>query len=158
MSRSALSLTLLFVASPAVASDLGSCLTEAGVRLAPHTDPRDPACGEDCGLDDETPILCSTADGTCEVERERLDWGPLARLLLEASRTGPAPICIEAGPECSRGEPVLAGGPVVAMALELDPRAIPRRGTGTLPGAGAPDTTAHACERDRLTPRRPPRA
>ena len=62
---------ILLLALPALgASDIGTCLTSAGVRVAPWTDPVDPACGEDCNNDDDNDApsaddntLCSTTDG-----------------------------------------------------------------------------------------------
>ncbi len=158
MFRTLTFLSLTLGAAPAWASEVGTCLTEAGVRVAPHSDSVDPACGADCGVEEEPAVLCSTEDGTCEVERERLDWGPIQRLLLEASRSGPAPICIEANPDCRPGNPNYSGAPGSVVALELSPLPLPTRGTGTLPGAEQPDFVDAGAYRALSPPRRPPRA
>ena len=140
---------LLLLAAPAAAAEIGTCLTENGVRVAPWTDPVDPACGEDCGLepdDDET--LCSTEDGAC-----RLDAQVAARPTMPAPA---GPRCLELGPECSSGHSTAGGVPSGVAALAPPAPHAPRRIQGTLPGAGPPVTDDRPLDRDSPPDLRPP--
>jgi len=143
---------LLCVTTPALAAELGTCLTEAGSRLAPRTDPIDPACGEDCGadVDEEAETLCSTDDGACGVD----DREPMA--LRMPAPTGPR--CLEPGPTCAPGNPF--HGAMTSGVVALAPAAVPspRRASGTLPGAGSPIFDARPHELRLIPDSPPPRA
>lgn len=146
-----IALVLVF-AAPAVAADVGTCLTEAGLRLAPWTDPVDPACGEDCGPEPEVELvdgLCSTADGTCGADE-------LAAALEMPEPSGPR--CIEPGPTCGSGQPVGGGVASGVIALAPAPLESPAPRGGTLPGAGPPFADARPWERTTAPGTRPPRA
>lgn len=133
----AFSLLTLFVAAPA-AADVGTCLTEGGLRVAPWTDAQDPACGADCGPDgvDDAGEICG-ADGVgCT---EGLEIGVLAMprpLGVEAPTAPTGPRCLDAGPTCGEGQPGgLTGSLAGAGALTPSLIPLPRRAPGTLPGA-----------------------
>lgn len=146
---------VLLVATPALAAsavgEVGTCLTESGLRMAPWSDPVDPACGEDCGAIDEIEeTLCSTEDGTCA-----LDAAVAARPTMPAPS---GPRCLEAGPECSPDRSTAGSVPAGVVALAPPAPTAPRRIQGTLPGAGPPVTDAHPLDRDFAPPPRPPTA
>lgn len=142
---------VLWVAAPAAAADVGTCLTETGLRLAPWSDPVDPACGEDCGAEAPEPEdeLCSTEDGTCGADE-------LAAVLEMPEPNGPR--CIEPGPTCQNGEPTHGGvaSGVIALAPRPDPPPAPP--SATLPGAGPPVVDARPYERFEAPTAPPPRA
>lgn len=144
---------VLLVAAPAlgaptVTGDVGTCLTETGQRMAPWTDPVDPACGEDCGLvDPPEEGLCSVEDGDC---------GAVAARPTMPAPSGPR--CLEPGAECAPDRTTGGGVPSGVVALAPPTPTAPRRIQGTLPGAGPPTTDAHPLERDVAPPPRPPTA
>lgn len=143
---------VLGCAAPAVAADVGTCLTEAGLRLAPWTDPVDPACGEDCGIEDEAePLagLCSTDDGTCGADE-------LAAALEMPEPSGPR--CIEPGPACQSGHSTHGGVASGVIALPAPPLESPAPRGGTLPGAGPPIADARPWDRTFAPSPPPPRA
>jgi hypothetical protein len=117
-------------------TDIGTCLTAAGLRIAPWTDGRDPACGADCGPDG----IPSTADDGPFTDRcVEGDCGSATALALPAPKPDPGPRCLTAGPGCDSdpGAPApghdgwgYAVGPLPTAAAQL-----PRRASGTLPGA-----------------------
>lgn len=139
---------LIFVAAPAAAAEIGTCLTEAGLRLAPWTDAVDPACGEDCGREEADETLCSTDTGAC-----RLDGQLIAQLVMPAPS---GPRCIEPGPECSPDRSTAGGVPGAVAALVPPLPTALRRIQGTLPGAGPPSTNACPLDRDIPPDLRPP--
>ncbi len=132
-----LTLLTLLVAAPA-AADVGTCLTEGGLRVAPWTDGQDPACGADCGPGgvDEAGELCGADGDGCT---EGLDNGALAMprpLGVETPAAPTGPRCLDAGPTCGEGQPgglTTALGGAAALAPGLTP--LPRRAPGSLPGA-----------------------
>ncbi len=142
---------VLGVATPAVAADVSTCLTDAGMRLAPWTDPVDPACGEDCGVEDEEqqPALCSTEDGTCGADE-------LAAVLEMPEPTGPR--CIEPGPSCHGADSTHGGVASGVIALAPRPDPTPAPSSATLPGAGPPVVDAWPMERSEPPSAPPPRA
>lgn len=151
MIRIALITLLLGIATPAVAADVGTCLTDSGTRLAPWTDPVDPACGEDCGVADDEPqaALCSTEDGTCGADE-------LAAVLEMPEPTGPR--CIEPGPSCHGGDSTSAGVASGVIALAPRPDPTPAPSSATLPGAGPPVVDARPWTRSEPPTAPPPRA
>lgn len=145
---------VLLVATPALAApavgEVGTCLTESGQRMAPWTDPVDPACGEDCGpVDEGEETLCSTEDGTCALE---------AAVAVPSMPAPSGPRCLEPGPECSPDRSVAGSVPAGVVALAPSAPSAPRRIQGTLPGAGPPVTDAQPFERDFAPAPRPPTA
>lgn len=141
---------LTLISAPALAQELGTCLTEGGTWVSPWTDATDPACGEDCGaIADEAETLCSTADGTCG-----LDDQPVAQPTMPPP-TGPR--CLEPGPSCVPGGPFGGGLAATFIAHPIDSIDVPRRGQGTLPGAGPPFTVQRVAERSTGPSSPPPR-
>lgn len=145
---------VLTLAAPAWAADLSTCLTEAGVRLAPWTDPVDPACGEDCGPEgeageDDDGTLCSTDDGTCG-----FDGLPVALEMPEPV----GPRCLEPGPLCAPGEPMNGGVASGVAAIAPPAPEAPSPRDVTLPGAGPPVTDARPHDRSQPPNPPPPRA
>lgn len=142
---------VLWAATPAVAGDVGTCLTETGVRLAPWTDPVDPACGEDCGpeFEESDDGLCSTDDGTCGADE-------LAGALEMPEPSGPR--CLEPGPACESGDPFTGGVASGVSALPPAPDPIPTPRGGALPGAGPPVAIARPLDRPFAPSPPPPRA
>jgi len=141
---------VLWTAAPAAAADVGTCLTESGVRLAPWTDPVDPACGEDCGpvVDQPGNELCSTEDGACGADE-------LALVLEMPEPKGPR--CLEPGPACESGHSTHGGVASGVIALVPRPDPPPAPAGGTLPGAGPPVVDARPFERTFAPAAPPPR-
>ena len=143
---------LLAPATAWSAAEVGTCLTGAGVVVAPWTDGADPACGSDCGDEGETPVgepstLCSVEAGGCGPTEEAppLAWPSEPR----------GPRCLEPGPECAPGAPATASVWTSAAAAQPDVSLIPQRASGTLPGPGMPQTDHPSLENPR-TPETPP--
>ena len=154
MTRS-LACIAMFAAAPAwAASDIGSCRTAAGVVVAPWTDAVDPACGEDCG---ETPEADDELDGALCDDAGCSDLPDEPTLAWPSQPEPSGPRCVEPGPNCAPGGPGVAGVQGVPAMTAPQPTPMPRRASGTLPGAG--DPLADQAPHDRtLTPElRPPR-
>ncbi len=151
-------LVVITGAAPALArTDIGTCLTAGGVRVAPWTDGRDPACGEDCGLEggaDDEAALETCVDGGCE-------GASALRLPPPSPEPAPrGPRCLTAGPSCEPGVPA-AGleGWVAPLAPTTDTAAlVPPRAAGTLPGAAPVAYRARLLERTSAPPTPPPRS
>ncbi|MCA9540649.1 MAG: hypothetical protein KC620_17240 [Myxococcales bacterium] len=146
---------ILLLALPALgASDIGTCLTSAGVRVAPWTDPVDPACGEDCNNDDDNDApsaddntLCSTTDGTCGIE-DAAERAP--RMPAPAG-----PRCLEPGPWCTSGDPIAVGGAGFNLLIAPRPATAPQRARGLLPRSEPEEFIARPVDR-HVPPRTPP--
>jgi hypothetical protein len=152
-------LVVITGAAPALArTDIGTCLTAGGVRVAPWTDGRDPACGEDCGADgqddDDDATVATCVDGGCE--------GASAWRLPPPTPdpTPGGPRCLTGGPSCEPGAPAPTSdgwmapvAPVVHAIVALPPRA-----PGTLPGAAPVAYRARLLERVSAPPTPPPRS
>lgn len=146
-------LTLLSVVSSAYA-EMGTCLTNTGLLVAPWSDAADPACGEDCGaegvvlefpdpelldpLADDTDGLtpCDDEDvGLCTFEE------PEGRGDAElAPEDDEGPRCDHEGPECQRRAPTPGASPDLASGASslTDTSALPlgiRLPPGQLPEA-----------------------
>jgi hypothetical protein len=145
-------------ATPALArTDIGTCLTTGGVRVAPWTDGRDPACGEDCGPEGEDAddgAFEACVDGGC-------DGASAWRLPPPTPDPSPrGPRCLTGGPSCEPGAPALAfegwSAPVAPPAHGL--AVLPPRAPGTLPGAAPVAYRARRLERVSAPPTPPPRS
>lgn len=152
--RLALASVLVLVLAPAVYAaerSPGTCLTLEGVRIAPWTDAFDPACGPDCSGDE------ADEDDQCGAEECPLIEGAATAPRLPAP-TGPR--CLEAGATCGSGQGniplrfLFAGGAAVTPLVTAEPR----RGSGTLPGAGPPEQAFHPYEIFPTSESPPPRA
>ncbi len=152
MSRSSLIFAAL-LAAPASAhasAEIGTCLTTTGTPVAPWTDNDDPACGADCGDSDDAGLCDLDGDGCLEGLEGAIQW-PGQPMLPDPA----APVCLFGGPECTPVSPTTATVGSPAVLVHAEAVALPKRGTGTLPGAGPPHTVAAGAEQD-LAPESPP--
>ena len=158
--RSLSMIAFILFSVPAFA-EVGTCVTSAGVVVAPWSDAQDPACGADC---DAAPTGCSATSSACE---QQVPSG--SRFDLEAARAhfkiehpepidappSEAPSCRAGAPLCGTGGPPSAPG-FGAIVFVL-PRAdiVPKYAGGLLPH-GAEWATIYAPEDYLDRPAGPP--
>lgn len=142
---SALSTLLLWQPARAADDDIGTCLTVAGVWVAPWTDPVVPACGEDCGDAPE--------DSACDGDGDCLSPGDAGPRMPEPRGLR----CLDPGAECG---PQPTGSFSALQNLLLAPPSrwgLDPPNLGSLPGAGPPTSRCRGATRDLRPPVPPPR-
>ncbi len=160
MGRLAAHFTLILLLAAPAAAQVGTCVTDAGVRLAPWTDGHDPACGDDCGLANPFDDGLCAADGSgCLEGGDPVALAMPRPLGADTQRIPAGPRCIDDDDLCGSGAPSgVAGVPGGAAALAPTPLTLPPRARGLLPGATAAWPEPHALERDGAPEPRPPRS